>query len=622
MIICATVFSIIGWSTFSAYRLRVPLSLSVFFTQCMILLAIYAGSLAGHMRHTAIGIFVIGFALGIDALTRTEVRRAILDEKRALLLIFIAGVLLALFAAKWWDSYEILTTDEFSHWALLAKHFAATNRLADANSFLQFPAYPPGMALLQYYYLGFAGYSESVILLAHLIFFVSAAVAIAGLASRSTFISVGVLLTFFVVTSAFEFSIYTVTVDHILAAVLAVVAVACLAVRKGELNAIYLLPALATLPLIKHVGLVFSIVGLAMVAIALASRVGHRKLNRETIGAIVIVALEGFAVCVTFLSWRAHYHSIGLEDAYGRVADTHLGSFFISPQSPRDLAIWAAFWRRGIEGAFVHFSTAGVGQLSFSLFETIFLLAAASLLVILFARPSERLSTSALLLCIAAGGFGFLALLLASYGFYFSEWEAVRLVSLDRYFGSYVFPWTVFILVMGLQSLSFDARYLRRYALRVFTLCALLAPVGFWQTALGSQFERMPRYDQYAGIKTQVETLSNEVLTFLKDDEKPYFVSQGDNGYEYVMFRYEVAPRRTNGNCWALAKAVARDDILTCQKDLKDAIRGYRFLVVRNANEDFWKDFGDYFEPQARGLTSGIFRADWSDDTLHFVRVF
>nr|MBF0684849.1 hypothetical protein [Pseudomonas sp.] len=95
--------------------------------------------------------------------------------------------LTAFYAVKWLPDFRFLGWDEFSHWALITKYILADERLFDADTGVLFKSYPPGAALIHFFFAtSFGPINEFEVVFSHFLLFVAGLIASAGvLADRA-----------------------------------------------------------------------------------------------------------------------------------------------------------------------------------------------------------------------------------------------------------------------------------------------------------------------------------------------------------------------------------------------------------------------------------------------------
>src|SRR5690606_32666735 len=81
-------------------------------------------------------------------------------------------------------------------------------------------------------------------------------------------------------------------------------------------------------------------------------------------------------------------------------------------------------------------------------------------------------------------------------------------------------------------------------------------------------------------VRRQVQDFAAIAQRNLADDEKVYFIKQGDTGFAFFAFQFEMMNNPTQSQCWSLGPPVDPSDVWSCDIDLGDALRGYSVLVL------------------------------------------
>ncbi|VVM36139.1 hypothetical protein PS662_03085 [Pseudomonas fluorescens] len=531
--------------------------------------------------------------------------------------VFVCGAILAfvVFGFIWNKRYQFLGWDEFSHWALVAKYLIAENRLFTADSQIMFLAYPPGTALFQYYFAQVMGAADGTILFAHMSLLAAAVLALVSNSARKPLVAISILMVCFVVIYGLGYDIYEIYVDLILGALLGA-AVAILLAKKSDIRGyLIVIPMLMFLPLVKHVGFAFALVGLGAMVVAAVfdCRTLPSRQQRIRIAACVFAAIAG--VAFTQLSWHSYYLSLGVTDPYARVMTiSNVLEFFINPTSDKHVAVWAEFWQRILPAD----ASSGVSLISPAL-EALILVVLTGIHVWLL-PTAIRVRQLFIFSIVAAGLVAFSCLLLLSYGFYFSDYESVRLASFERYFGSYLLAWGFALAGAAGQQIA----VMQRSRLVSFVMLPLLLMVFVLIPKVHAAFftdEGKARHQELSGLRDISRQLSIDIRSVAKPNQKTYFIDPYSTGYTFFMFRYEMAPMVINTKCWVLRVPVSKDDIYACDLPLDAALDGYDFLALGKVDAEFWVRYGSWFAPADQGISPASFAVARDGGTLRLKRL-
>jgi hypothetical protein len=603
----ALAVSMLGYTFVTANLTYSPLAWGLLSSICGISVLLYLGALANALPQTATIIFILGIALFIAVLLQK--RKNIFSKD--LMILGFSGLFVAGFAIKWYGDFQFLSWDEFSHWAHVIKHMVADNALADSHSQLMAKSYPPGTAINQYFFIKTLGYSESAVLFAHVVLFIAALTAAAGALRAKPLLAMSVVFVCLSLLFLLHFNLYEILVDHILGALLGAI-VAILLTGASPRRYLMIVPIIIFLPLVKLSGTLFAFIGVGCLAISVLF--DYLDKNEFKHVGLISLLLSGFGVLAVHLSWHLYYKSIGAK--YYEI-DLNLHSmleFFLYYSSEKHTAIWHEFW--------IRFTSLPLLQLCIAIILTV---------IFLLISTRERLRNGFILGALLFGLFVFTCSLLFSYAFYFNEYEAVRLVSFERYYGSFFFAYCIAFLPALILALVEKCKFgsLSQLSFVVVSVMVLLMQPQARTTLFHPLASRLG-YDFLSALRRDSSEIASVLLKYASKNDKIYFIDQNANGFTFYLFRYDITPLAVNtirpditkSWCWSLGSAYSQEDIWTCDQKLEYALEGYQYLVISNADEKFWDQFGYAFDPQDRGQRRAIFAIQQEDSILRFKRVY
>lgn len=234
------------------------------------------------------------------------------------------------------------------------------------------------------------------------------------------------------------------------------------------------------------------------------------------------------------------------------------------------------------------------------------LLLLATLVTIGIAPAPQRRRAAWILASCAAGAAIYLGFLFYSYVAFFSMYEAIRLASLERYVGSYYFAWLLLIAaVFTWVSLGrFGARFAAAGAVVLLATATVAAPAQLRQ-----DLQAPPSDIGNRDLRNKIKKLADTVRREAKVRDSAYYIGQASKGYDFLMFRYLVAPHsRRQYWCWSLGEPYDAQDVWTCPESLEKVIAGYQYLVIGNADAQFWRDNQKFFREGDGSRSQGVYR--------------
>lgn len=600
----ALIVSTLGYLLFLVRLGGLRLTVAPFVWASLVVLLLYGFALAGFLAAGGVAVMVLGVLLGAFALWRGALDGATLRAFNPGYLLFAVPFVLIYRAIP--DDFLFLVWDELSFWAKSQRLIFDSAALLKADSPVSFKNYPPAQQLFQYYFTVWIGWSEKNVLFAQNVYVLCALMgALGALIARPVLAGVA-----FLTACMFIYFLHADYVTIYSDSLVAVCFAGCVAMALQPLERGYaglpLLVSLCAFVLIKEVALIFAAVALAVVALnricgeACAGGSAGPGIIRRGLGAMQTLAACALPVGATILTWR--WYASGILPPPVDYGSPTLAAYANGQLASRLDVTLNAFAHGVFKPAYLE-SAAVPGGFGLSLAATVLLLAGLSIVATLLSPARGRIKSGLALLTLLAGFFAYLAFLLWTYLFYFTEYEGTRVASFDRYTMSYVLGWMVLVYGMLISALE---RWGDKIAIAVGL--AGLAFVAFYApNRLGADLRQI-QVDQAALQKRQKAlALSDEVRRHIRPGEKVYFIAQNTNGYEKHMFDYSMIPYPPS-ECWSVGAKYHDGDVWTCNQPLAALLRGYAWLAIYNADDRFWRDNAGLLPPGAVGNPTGVYR--------------
>lgn len=538
--------------------------------------------------------------------------------------------------------------DEFSHWADIVKAMVTIDDFGtNANSGSHFQSYPPGMALFQYFLQKLNGarggqdFCEWMLYFAYQIFcFTFFMPFLKNLQWKRLggIVCTGIVI--FLSPLLFYSDLYTkIYIDPFLG-ILAGTGLAVLFLReeKDLASSVNLLLTCSMLVLAKDAGLLFA----AILACAYAADCLQKKqvyIGKETarkdsekskaaVGSgrcqstagwdeirqewLCILAAAG-AVLVPKLLWNYNIHANKAKINFsGKFQWGSLWQVLIGQDQTYYTTVFTNFWQ-----ALAEQTTKNLPSLNYWL---ILLL----LLLLLYGgyrmyavqrvdskRRGRIFMTSVLVQTVV-----YVCGLCVTYMFKFSEYEAVRLASFERYMNILCLAlWIAgLLLVLGALHCYYEKQ---RWA-DVVIVCLLLVVSPVRQVS--ELFHRLP---VSASIETRApyEAFGKKIAALVPAGSMIYFISQETNGFDYWVMRYTVRPNRFNPSfSWSIGQAFYEGDIWTraiAPEEWKQELTAeYEYVAIYQLNEYFVQNFAVLFENPDEIGACEVYRVDKSSGML------
>lgn len=635
--------SLVGWWLFAHALLRREPELLWFAVVAAAGAVLYPAALAGALLPAARAVFWAGLLLVIPGLYIHLMRRP--DLGRRLLapgpVLLLAG--LVLFWLRF-SGFTYYMWDEFSNWGLMTKEILATNALLGPKTLVGVSDYPPGAALFQYFFAANTSYSEGVTYLAQFVLLTAPlGLLFRGLSWRRWWwpgLLAGATLYFLHLLGQGLVSLY---VDTVLGVFFAMAVWAWFCLDRDRGLRLFLLPALAFLPLLKPTAIFFALAVAALCALDdLAG--GWWRRRREPLaesgphtwlpGAALVLVMALLPLLV-WASWGVYARGHGLANISANAEHVKPVQVLaaLSP-SPTGLAaeVRAGFWQRLFKvpnanvrarHRLLNLICARMGGCggprawrlilpAWWLLSGLLFLGAA----LLAPRGEARVRMAALWGGLSVLLAAYLLMLLLCYIFLFSDLEARGLYSFFRYANTFLLA----MCLLGLALLGREAAGRGaeagggrggRIAFWALAAGLVLLTVGETPTVgLGPYLQKA----SYAPVRQPLRPLVELVEAKVPRDQAVYVILQDTKGFEHRVLAFDLYPRRTNPWDWSLGKPYYQGDAWTTDwsprrwaEELRK--KDYRWVLLAKADDAFLKRYGGLFAPGS-GRQARLFKVE------------
>ena len=658
------ILSLLGYAFAVQLLSRSEIRTSLLLAICCLINLMYLFGLAHQLELGATITFWLGIALLI-VISILKMRVVIGQIKPNLLyflpFIFFYRAIPADFFFTGWD--------EFSHWAISIKFLFLNNQIYQAKDALPIGHYPPGQQIFQYWFLISAqsGWSEKLILYSQTFF------SLAGLLfiSNSSLLNQRYAFAYFVASilivhwlSNLGSTFFHIYPDALFGILFASALIMVAEPKKSTMHYLSLATILSTLVLEKQIGLVLAgMIIVWMLLEGLLPSLGQQAYSHSKsrfLGVLLCTSTIAFSA----ISWGI-YSSPSPTPSTARSPATTLQSSSSIPEYTsiknsdhwelhtylknlktkiplistvensydqllkiglplRIVNILDALWHKARDPLY----RADSLNLSIPIYS--FLLACLSLIIFFYLKSYSTADRRAALLTLFTylNLFVYITFLLFAYLFFFSEYEANKLASFERYIGTYAIALCLSIAICFFNYISaLQKIFCYLFLIIFFAVCIILMPsrlVSQWTNGFDY------RYDSWLteSAATNVEKVHYELINLLKliprVDNKPYkiyFVHQNTKGYTKWAFGYLSFPHKTQLSCWSLGKAYYTGDIWTCNQSLEEASKDYDYLVLYGVDDRFWNEHGNKFEPSESALSPGVYKIQKSDQGVNYHRL-
>ncbi len=616
--VIVAITSILSVAMFLAILFRKRLLETIFLSSGLIILVLFCFGLLGFRGCLLVGYWAVislSLAAAIFSMCAMYARRVLMCEIDLWRGLAVIGVFSAfslfLNYNRWFISW-----DEFSHWGIIVKHMYYVDAFGSISGLkLLYPDYFPGISLFEYFFTrANATFVEYPVFVAsNFLFFAMAVTFIKKIDVRSA-VSI-VAFMFFPLAIAFSSSIAffsNILVDILMGCLFGFSAVVYLRYwhnGKDIFGLILLSTALAVLAITKDTGIVLALIVLAAGTLDVLLhkrkeldwsmvRGNRRKMIRRPVLSFVPL----LSVIIPWLLYKLNLKLFGVQPSWQEI---DVESIFMGQLKDYQLTVLHDFWR--------NFFTVSDPPIPIPPFWLMVVFLGISILwsiVLKNRETAKRVITLGIALFIGLFIYG--ALIMSLYMLIFSEYEAARLASYERYIGTYLTGFSLFVVGIFLFETRFIARIYKKHT-NMITLLLFFGAVALGGAICWSASNGRILYDvMHARQEVATTIMAREPYEVAKQwrpclgdqNDKLSIITTNTKGNERNILLYTLYPiavqtyyRRDfsvaerpydNGDVWTL--------VVSPQGWSEYMVKNYTLVYVFQYDENFKQSYGRYFD--------------------------
>ncbi len=492
--------------------------------------------------------------------------------------------------------------DEFSHWGLIVKNMYFFDTIGNHEfSTVQFVAYPPAVALFEYFYLKLSPIliEGKIFLSKNILYFSLLIILFKDIKWKQV---VQILIRFIVIISLplmfYSDFYHSLLIDGLLGAVFAYIIVYYYTNKLDTYKLVNISLGVFVLTIMKDSGFGLSIIALIIIMIDLLF-VGRDKTNlyiksennlKKKFNKIALLVTPFLCMLLGRISWKIFSNINVASDAINKhtsireIIDTFTGN-----HSEYQVRVVNNFFKFITNETFISHSV----RLTYvGIFIVLCIL---GIFLITNSKSKAKKRTTIAVILVITGLIVYTGYLLLLYLFVFSSQEAVVLAACQRYLSTYLLA-AILILI----SLIVINTKKKIAALLVLSLILLIDLSPITDLTLLSRIKTGQSVDAVAKYNTLEEIDKN--IDYKKD--KIYFldINASHIGYEYWLARYKLTPTKINPKyTWRIGQDYYDNDQYTLninvdewEKTLID--EKYTYVYLLYTSERFKVNFGKAFE--------------------------
>lgn len=506
--------------------------------------------------------------------------------------------------------------DEFSHWGDVVKAMSYIDDFAtNARSHSTFRSYPPGMALLQYFFQKLhmkleyhRTFSEWRLYAVYQIFALSMIFPFMEKEKQRKTEKIAVLVSSCILPLIFYQDFYSMVYIDPFVSILSGTAMAMVLFHdcNDRIYDISIFLLCVNLVLSKDIGFYFAVIVSILYSVDKIVRlISERKESIEIKrtknfvggGKYLYLLIPFILTIFTKFSWDWKIRISGIEASFSSKIQVleYFKIFFLHGDSTYKQEVVDK-----AKDAFFEY-TVQLGGYSISYFSLLIL----SILVLLLiavrlyrtAEILSRLRRGIIVIIPVMSVILYAFFIGAIYAFRFSEYEASNLASYTRYMNIAFYALWIIILI-GIFHITFSKKNGNILSVSIVCICLIIAPMGNIENWFSRDTLRAAQ-----NIRLKYTSLSDEILKQCDGNDKIYFLSRGNNGFDYWVTRFNARPNSVEVpfGGWSLGGAVNSEDIwywdVSASEWMSALIEGnYDYVAIYQLGDDFAENYGSCFE--------------------------
>lgn len=600
--------SFTGYITYISKRTSLNVIQAPFFFCCFVSVFLYFFAITDALPSGAYTAVALGFILFIFCLYKKWLSINTFNKNSIEYFLFVVPFCVLYFAIA--RDFKFLGWDEFSFWASSQKLIYKTGALYKEHSPIFFKSYPPAQQLFQYYLTKMTFWSEKNVLFAQIFWVLSGLMCIAGTLIKRPLHAAISFLTSCAFIYFFNFSFSSVYSDLLLGITFAVCVALAYKNNVERTSTLALFLSMATLMLIKEIGIFLALVALSISFInrCLEKNTTSDSFYKKLLSASVSTLGLAGGLFVVMKSWSWY---LGTINAIRPVKLPLLADFSVSPLRDRTVQTVTEFVTRTLKPGYLTVADASfVSSPSIIAFALgMIFISTVLLLITNFNDRLKILSTTSLL---ALGALAYTAVLLFSYLVLFTEYESVRLASFERYLSTYTIAWFLILYTLLYAELFL----LNNKTVKILQAIIIGLVVYFVPKLFFHDIRKIESVGPVNDLRVSIDNFASLVKKHITFNEKVYFIAQKSNGLERAIFNYSMLPYSSSTEwCWSLGEKYFDGDVWTCNMPLESVLKGYTYLALYSADAQFWKINSSFFDQSVIGTNSGVFKINRNPDS-------
>ena len=519
----------------------------------------------------------------------------------------------------WWTHRTriLMQWDEFSHWGLVVKNIYIFDSFHYSDSVTTlFPGYPPAVSLFQYFALKLGtAFTENTLYRCFAILNFSMLLPIMKKYSWKDWKSISLIgsIMFLLPLCFFRDFYHSIYVDGLLGVTFFYVVSLSLYEQKHDLfYYLCLFLSISFLVLAKSSGAGIAVIALLIQLCFILSEKEALIKKKKCFGFFITLLALIFAK----YSWDIFLQFTNTPIAWESISSLSLENliaFFKQAGLP--------YQYKTLEYFFIALFTYTINDASIHLsyFGYLLVFIALVLLLLRFLDKAHRRKLGHLAIILVIGAIVYQLSLLVLYLFTYSEHEAVNLASFTRYSSTYLLGMFLIFISYFIHSSNNKKMHLPSaitlVILLFFNINTLINITIKAPAICGGDLEFREQYKYLEKIKINLNP----------EQDKVYFISMHDSGYDIAIARYLLTPIHVVKIPWSIGEA-QKEDIWTVDFSIEELTESLIFseathLYIHNYNDSFAIKYSALFEKANEIKTEQLYQIYYQDGYIVFIEV-
>lgn len=505
-----------------------------------------------------------------------------ISEWAALLIILIAAVL------PYFYNLQLDLWDEFSHWGTVQKVLKITRSLSVDTTYDMGASYIQGLSIwidllsssnVKYEYSLYSGTSTFLLSFFFLTVFLLIYEYFDSSSSRIIPFLILIYFFLFLCEKALDsaYTIYALYVDFPLAVFLTGAALSLLLTDMRTSFALVLCSCVL-LTVTKHTGLYFSATSIFLWLVIFWGRTSSKILLK-----LAAVLLTTILICKFAWDWHLSLNDIPKYFNENRISIKTFLNFLVNPSS---------------DILFFNILNKMISSLkeNYLFMYSAIAMTLASVTYVTLRRSFPFRYVFAYIFSLGS----YLLLLLLSYRFLFTSYEADRIASFSRYINTMIFAWCLFPTAWILIQNKKNVVDIGKNRVLLYSISASMIYFTFSQLTTHISIA-----DQKIDVRQPIRILADKVKNQVGPKDRIFLIWQYSDGFHYHISKYEFYPNKIDNDIWSFGKPSSEKDVWTYQlslEEFKSKIKEYPYILVASEEGSLWEDYGILFDKKSLGL--------------------